>query len=147
MGSVFGQAKRVRYVTNRAPIWIEPKPIPADTTSLRLAYMKAKFWSHEREYRLVRRDDLPGIDNLDSNGYMRFDPMLLHGVTMGMLIRITDRQALLRSLAKYRPHLPIWEAYPDTDHFALKVRLLGTAATISAHAPSGSRRKATRRHR
>jgi hypothetical protein len=140
VGSVFGQAKRVRYTTSRTPVWIAPKPIP-DTVWMRLAYMKAKFWSYEREYRLVRRADLPGIENLDGVGYMRFDPALLTGVTIGMLIPIADRLALLQALAKYRPNLPIWEAYPDPDHFALRVQLLGAAGTIKAPARIRSRRK------
>jgi hypothetical protein len=145
-GSVFGQARRVRYTTRRTPLRISPNPIPSLRTAERLAFTKAKFWAYEHEYRLVRPAGLPGVEPL-RKGYLYFHPMCFSGVTLGSQMSSKDRRYLIRMAAKYRPQLDIWEAYEDPDQFKLNVRLLGTAATLAVPATSARRRKIPRRHR
>jgi hypothetical protein len=137
-GSPFGAAKKVHYSRVRLPLLIAPKPIPANV-GIRLAYIKAKFWSYEHEYRVIRRDGVPPDDLRD--GFLQFDPRLLIGITIGMRMPSRDRAILIQLLAKYRPTLPAWEAFADPDKFALQIRSLGPAGALLKPRPGRARRK------
>jgi hypothetical protein len=108
---------------------LRPKPIPLLSTAERLAFIKAKWWSYEREYRICRPEGLPEVEPL-KRGFLYFAARLITGVTLGSQMPVKDRRSLIRLITKYRPDLMIWEAYESSDEFKLEARALGAASDV-----------------
>jgi hypothetical protein len=140
-GSPFGSARRVKYKTRRKPILISPNPTDRAIID-QLAFSKARVWSYEHEYRLVIPDDTPQAGSL-RRGYLKFHPSALKGITFGMRMPARSRNALIHFLARNRPELPLWQAYPDPDHYEVRVNELGIAKDAAKKLRAKRRRKAT----
>ena len=116
--SIFGEAVRVRYSSDRKAIFMSPKPMHRNVAH-RLVYTKAKFWSYEHEYRLVRPDHLDQIQPLEEGGFLRFSPHLLTGMSLGSQMPKKDCTQLIQHAADHNPHMDIWQMSEDTDRFQL----------------------------
>ena len=122
-GEITGLARGVDYVTERPPVMVPLRYNPSEQeTARRMSLIKAESWRYESEYRILANPDVDWGYSLDGR-YVSFPPELLTGLTLGMRISPTDREAVVQWARDRDPPLTIWEAYEDSQNFALKFRI------------------------
>ena len=89
----------------------------------RLALVKAKFWEYENEFRVMATNGADWGAELEGE-YVRFEPEVLTGITIGMRMGNDQREQLLEMINELRPGLPVWEVKEDHDRFWTRINQL-----------------------
>jgi hypothetical protein len=123
-GSWLEGARSVRYRARRPAIVLPLSRHHPIETAHRMALTKANFWRYEDEYRVFANSDPRSEITLTGN-YFHFAPSDISGITIGMSMQTTDRNALFAVLDQRRQAVPTWECIEDRSRYALKLRKVG----------------------
>ena len=123
-GEITGLARGIDYMADRPPIMVPLRYNPGEQEAARrMSLIKAESWRYESEYRILANPEVDWGYPFDGR-YVSFPPELLTGITLGMRISRTDREAILQWARDRNPPLTVWEAYEDPHNFTLKYRQL-----------------------
>lgn len=114
--TMLGLARQVNYQAERFPILI-PLCQPEDDVTDRMTLVKAEFWGHESEYRILAHLGAPWGYDFDEAHRVSFPPELLCGITLGLKTSDADRADVLSLAVARNPAIPVWEAFEDPKRF------------------------------